>query len=952
MGLAGTIGAKANAPARRTDPPPTNVLDKLFLGSRLHEHADPARRVAGVSSLPPESDALVQLLRADPSADVRAAAAQRCAVASVLAAALRAESDARVRAAVVAALGAAIAATRDDGTVRALLVGPDCTDLVRAQVALRAPEESTRRAAVDALEDQALLTDVALAAEHAALRIAAAERVHAPEQLQRLFEGAKDKDRGVARLVRERLQAIERRATQAQAADALLNEAEALVSQSGPVVMAAVELDRRWRKLDLDGEAERLARWETISQRLRQRFERELEEQRGRSQFAQRLAGWLASLTAAPETTALPSLREELGALRADAARFGNDADVARLDGAEQQLLRWEQAVPRLAAAEALVAEAEQLAAGTQIDDDQLPARWQALDAEARTPALSQRMEAALLVVEQRRLALIRANQQEQVTARHELHTLLHQAELALAAGQLHEARTAADRARALKLHAGTLPKPSMQRLSRVVNQLVELERWQHFGQQGARVQLAERAEALPARALTPTALAREVQQLRAEWKKLDQEHAGVPKALWERFDSACEKAYAPAAKHFAEQAAVHKQARKQREEFIEAAAAHAATLPGEAPDWRAIEHWLRDTDAAWRGSNLGSVEPGAWKKLDARLKAALAPLRTALADARRQAVQQREALIAEAEAMVPKAMERDVPTRVKELQARWQTHAKSIVLQQRDERALWERFRTAFQSVFDARTGQRKESDERRHAQRRAFETVCEQMEALAQSTADDAEVRRARHEVQDQWRKAINESGPAPAPVEARFKSAVAGVDQLLRGRSRKSEAVTWQALLAKEQLCEELDARSLDDAESDAIDAESIRQRWSELPALSADREKLMVARRDAALRALDDADAREDHADQIRDGAAARGDVLLELELMLGIPSPPDLQARRLAVQVKELRDRFKRTASAAAESAPDLLVRWCALPGVADARDRDRCEAIVARLARG
>ena len=84
---------------------------------------------------------------------------------------------------------------------------------------------------------------------------------------------------------------------------------------------------------------------------------------------------------------------------------------------------QWEQAAPALAAAEALVVEAEQLATGTPIDDAQLPARWQALDLAARTPALTRRFEAALLVIEQRRLAIVRATQQEQGAARQQLHT-------------------------------------------------------------------------------------------------------------------------------------------------------------------------------------------------------------------------------------------------------------------------------------------------------------------------------------------------------------------------------------------------------------------------------------------------------------------------------------------------------------------------------------------------
>jgi hypothetical protein len=572
-----------------------------------------------------------------------------------------------------------------------------------------------------------------------------------------------------------------------------------------------------------------------------------------------------------------------------------------------------------------------------------------------RTPALTRRFEAALLVIEKRRLAVIKASEQEASAARHALHAVLHEAEQALAAGKVQEARAAADKTRALKAHAGALPKPTIQRLSRVVQQLVELERWQKFGQQTARVQLCERAEALSQQTLAPAALAREVQQLRAEWKNLDEQmedkQAGVPKPLWERFDAACERAYAPAARHFAEQAAQHKQARKQREEFIDAAAAHAPTLLGEPRDWRAIERWLRDTETAWRDKALGSVEPAAWKKLDARLKAALGPLHEELNAARRQAKQERESLIAEAETLAAQATERETPSRVKELQARWQVNAKSVVLAQRDERTLWEKFRGACNAVFEARTGSRKADDERRHAQRRAFESLAEQLDQLASSAdADEAQVRRTRHELQEQWKKAVADAGPAPAALEARFRAARARLEDSLRGRDRASQAAEWQALFAKEKLCEELDALALKEGERDPAIAESVRERWAALPALPAEWEQKILARRDAALEALTDDDAYFDLVDRVRDSAAVRRDTLLELELTLGIESPPDLQPQRLAVQVKQLRDRFKRT-SGGAESAQQLLLAWCALPGAAEARDAQRCERIVAKLQR-
>jgi len=57
------------------------------------------------------------------------------------------------------------------------------------------------------------------------------------------------------------------------------------------------------------------------------------------------------------------------------------------------------------------------------------------------------------------------------------------------------------------------------------------------------------------------------------------------------------------------------KQARKQREEFIAALRAHAPTLLGEAPIGAQSERWLRDTDAAWRGTSLAVSNRPAWKR-------------------------------------------------------------------------------------------------------------------------------------------------------------------------------------------------------------------------------------------------------------------------------------------------------------------------------------------------
>jgi len=953
----GTIDAGARAPLVRPVPLtiPT-VFDKLF-SLPLHQQADAAQRVLGVAALPPESAALVQLLQNDPAPQVRAAAAARCGDPAALSVALSAEAVPDVRTAIFQSLGRLLPQAPGE-VVQGVLACADCPDEVRAEVAMHAQEPEQWQAAIDAIGDEEVLTNLAIAAARAPVRLAAAERVHDPEALSRLAEAVQDKDRGVARIARRRLQALAQRAESAAAADELLAQAEALVTQPGPILTPAVELDRRWKALEV-ADDERRARWDDVERRMRERFEREHASQRAHAQLEQRVADWAAAFKETPAADALPALRAELEALRAEAAQDDDGAVLERLEEAAGRLAHWEELAPALAAAETLVAEAEELAGGTPIDDAQLPVRWQALALAVRTPALTRRFEAALLQIEQRRLAVVRAAQQQQGEARHRLHALLHEAEQALSAGQLQQARGAIDAVRALKPEAGMLPKPSLQRMSRVQQQLGELERWEQFGQQSARVQLCEQAEALLAQPPAPAVAAREVQRLRAEWKKLDQQFAGVPKPLWQRFDGACEKAYAPAARHFAEQSARHKEARRQREEFIAAAAEHAPGLLVEPRDWRAMEHWLRDTEAGWRDQKLGSVEPAAWKKLDARFKAALAPVREALAENRGEAKTEREALIAQAQSLLDRAQERDAPSQVQALQAQWQAHAKARPLPRRDEQALWERFRAACNAVFDARKGARKEVDARRHAQRHALDALCEQMEQLARSDAEDAQVRAAQRELQEQWRRALAESGHVPPSLEARYRAARSQVDGLLRSRSRAKEAALWRALLARERLCEELDALLLEgEAQGAGASArvpevaESVRERWTALPPVAAAWENKLAGRRDAAIRVLagEDERARKDHLARIDKSLAARRDALLELELMLGLPSPEELQPQRLALQVRHLRDRFKRSATDEA-GVEQLLLEWAALPGVAPEGDRGRCERIVESIER-
>jgi hypothetical protein len=917
----------------------------------LHQDTDPTQRVIGVATLAPESDELAALLSTDPAPEVRVAAANRCTNLDALADAWVGETDPAVRFAITSALGTVLAGSPDAAAAMSFLNSSTCTDVIRAEVARRAADAERRHFAIAAIQDEPALIELALGADYAETRMAAAERVNTPEGLQQLADAAERTDRGVARHARKRIEARADHESRVAEADAILADLEALADKRGPILTAVIELNRRWEALHLADDPVRRARCDNARQMLQARFDREHQEQQARARFDHDMNAWLAKADLPASLDELSARRGQLMGLRAQGEKFADASALSRLDEADQRAERWTQELHAIAGAEALVVEAEQLAGGTSIDNAKLPERWQELDRSIRTAALTRRFEAALIVVEQRRLAQIRAAEQEASAARRHVDSLLHTAEQALAAGQLQAARTAAAEIRGRKADAGALPKPTMQRLHRLTQQLADLERWESFGQTQARVQLCERAEAAATLALDPPRLAVEVKNLRNEWRVLDQQHAGVPKALWERFDRACNKAYAPAARHFVEQAALRKRARKQREEFIAAAVAHAPTLLNDPRDWRAIEHWLRETDHRWRHGELGSVEPKGWKSLDARLKAALAPLRDALSAARDQATARRIALIEEVTALAARAIERDAPAQVKALQAKWQAQAKEMALAPRAERTLWEQFRAACNAVFQAREAKRKQQDVAKQEGRRALEDICVQLEQLALATdKEDQHLRRALRDLEGQWKQKARVSDPALRGLESRLTKAKRMLEAALTARARGREAAVWQSLAAKERLCEALEGL-LGSRDGIAGAAASSDAQWTALPALPAAWEKAMLARRDAALRALADETAAAAYLTRVERGAESRREMLLEMEILLGLDCPPDLHAERLALQVKHLRDRFRSTATIGPNSAGECLLAWCAQPGVVDARDRQRCERVFSAMER-
>ena len=271
--------------------------------------------------------------------------------------------------------------------------------------------------------------------------------------------------------------------------------------------------------------------------------------------------------------------------------------------------------------------------------------------------------------------------------------------------------------------------------------------------------------------------------------------------------------------------------------------------------------------------------------------------------------------------------------------------------LLQRDERPLWEQFRAACDAVFAARDAKRKEQVGIKQQGRRELEELCVQLEALAAATdKDDQEIRQAARAAAEQWRKQRGAPDPALRGIETRFKKAQAAVDAMLAERARAQKAAVWTTLAAKEQVCEELDGlvRAGNAAPDSATAcagqmgcagcaARRMGEENARAPRWRVERTRAIPRRLPDTAQAsnVETTDAANDCSSwSLRSASTAR----------------PEFQQQRLALQVKQLRDRFKNEATAGANTPAERLLAWCAEPGMADAADRQRLQRIFARVA--
>ena len=705
--------------------------------------ADPAKRIDAVAALDAsEQDALAKVYLGDADRDVRLAALAKLVDAQTL---LKGLADGDVAAAtterLLALLGeGGVPEIADDPAFRRAALVYASTPADALEAAQRIESASAR---ASALLDNA----------RTELRLAVAEETWDPGALAEVEKAARDRDKAVNRLARERLARLRAGTASREKEDTqtehLLRMAEALDDDEAHYDARRDAIERDWQGqlATLAATDSELAAFGVVARDLeatRRRFPprrqtpKAAPEQRGEDfetllEEANTLRMAVSATTADVDDATVAAFEHTLSEL---AARWSASADLAPPSDAQSE--RFHASTAAIAASCSAVKRSAALAKeSARLLEKPVPDAAQAASIEqARKEIRSQANAAERLLgryawpddlplpeaakaLRQRQADLAQAEQAcaartEALTD--EVAAGIAELEQAIAEGAVHDALA---KDRQLRDLAKQLPQDAVRRFSAELASLGgrvrELRDWRTFAEVPKREALCAQMEDLADNPLEIHDQADAVKALREQWNELGGTDSRQGRELRKRFDGAAERAFDPCRKHFKEQGERRKFNLEQRKAIVSALADFLAENDWAHADWRGVEQVLRQARAEWR--RYHPMDRRAGRALAEQFEKLASDIHGKLKDAWQRNLERKEKIVADAKEVRESGQQGSAKAEaIKELQRQWKA---SGPVPRREDQRLWKLFRAECDAVFDARNA----AQDRHASRRRAIE-------------------------------------------------------------------------------------------------------------------------------------------------------------------------------------------------------------------------------------
>ncbi len=867
------------------------------------------------------------------------------------------------------------------------------TDLERLEyVVLHGQESELRLAALQKIDRDSLLGDIAIDDPSSDLRVAAMDKITQPATLERVFKASRNRDKRVSRLARDKLDAI---VQQQERANHVRKESQAVCERLETfgrglgLEQEFAELKRlqeRWQAVAAEAEPDFQTRFQTAQQVFLTVFEeyqkaREVSRQREQAsidikdqlyQQANRLFTQLQSLDRMGEedynhfSQQLNQLQTQWQgnhALSEPDAERRWQTQFAQLCHKLQdrlQILRLSDQAAHVLEALCVQAETWQNAPDplivSQIDD--LQARWQGISQpDSKTPLLNHlqsRFDKTLEVLQTR----LQEQKKHSEQALHSFKQLLNNLEEALDRGELKTAIPLEQQARDLLKDIENISsyKKFDTRLQKSTTKINELRGWQSWGTKLERDKLCQQLEDLAQTEEddNPDETLRLIQKIQDAWRRLgavgysqdlkerfqtacqqayqryreylcqrmedllqqDEEQTppeerarvirdaqttwknlgslGHSQELWERFNTACNTAYAPCHIYFNIQAQERQQHLYEKEVVCERLEKELLT-DWDSPNWKEIYLFVRQCEHDWK--NQGPVDRKSRKSLQKRYHKAMQPWQAHLDEERQRGFQIRQHLIEQVQEVAEKFAADDLDdaiAEVKRLQTQWYV---AVPGTRSEERELWKAFRKACDLVFDRRRLQQDAQKRELQANLDQKAALCSKVEVLATLTGE--ELKTAPSQIR-KIQEAFRNIGPVPKKtaeaIERRLENACKQVEFQRQSQLAAEQRRQFDLLRDKAAFCTLVEQELLN---SEQLAAAQLT--WECLPRLDKPEMETLISQRFETACATHSTGPQTVSEEILN----TKKILCLRMEILAGIDSPLEEIEARMAYQVNRL-----------------------------------------------
>ena len=931
------------------------------------QNTSPAVRQQAIQDLDAQDPVLHQLAQEDQDADVRRRALEKINDLALLR--QRASNDPAdaVRAYANTRLYALLSGQASDAPPlqqRLQILEPSASSAELLQrLAREGAETELRFAALQGLNDEALYAERAVQDPSAQLRLDALQQVQTLELLERIAREARNRDKRISRTARARVQAAQAEQQKQQQIQQLCEDMERLSwdGETGPNAARFAKLEDAWRKLEADIPTDLQQRFQQAHDAFAGHFKQSAATRSTRQELLQRAQVRLDELRQLqqldPDDAELNVFLQDLKTAW-DATGAMDDSESRRLQREFEQVCAQiqqrrqtlGQSFQQSKRMRLALADAERLTqrSGQVLESDlaELEQRWQhlpQLESKALQAELNQQFERAMAQLRARLRRQSELKEQEQDILQNSLDDL----EQALDEGELQRAIDLQKHIRELLNNNISLSRRQMdkfeQRLQGAAGVIGRLNGWRRWGTNQAREHLIEEVEQLSQQGFDPAELARQVQAARLAWKEMDS-GGSAPRALWKRFDTACERTYEPCRAYFQQQAQQRQQNLAQRQELCDELQKWRTQVEltqndsGESFDWRELSANLQKIQQRWR--QMGPVNRAERKAIEQRYHDASEALQAQLQPHLDSELKRRSDLIEQARQLAESSDIQTAINEVKLLQAEWKPR---VLAPRRREQRLWKEFRAACDAVFERRQAEQKAQQTERMenlAQREGVIAAIKALSTLDGSALTEAEPKFA--QLRAQWEAIGSVPRNAQTDSDRSYKNACREFEQALQCQHTAQQLAHLQALEQRAQICQHLE--SILDATASEWPSllEAAHSKWQRLAPLKADVAARINARFEQVYEALqaDSDEPRQALREALRQQQLQRRQLCLRMEIAAQVETPSEFAQERMEHQVARLsKSLAERSGKSESADAATIATEWFLTGALGDELDK-------------